>query len=98
MKTIYERVHEFLQQNPRARERKYKDEAIVFMLKGMYPYLETSTERIAFAQDYASYDRAWRKVLQDHEGLRGKDYGDKVVLEQEKILDLGYEVGNRKIP
>lgn len=95
MKTIYQEVQEFLQKYPRARERRYKDEALVFMLRGRYPYLETMTERISFAQDYASFDRAWRKVLQDHEGLRGKDYADKAVLEQEKQIDLGYEIGDR---
>ena len=39
------------------------------------------------------HDRAWRKVLEDNEHLRGRDYGDKKILEQEEQIDLGYAYG-----
>lgn len=51
----------------------------------------TESELIAFALRYESYERAWRAVTNDCVELRGKDYSDKIVLEQEKQLELGYE-------
>jgi hypothetical protein len=43
--------------------------------------------------DAASYDRQWRKLLAENESLRGSDYGDKKVLEDEKMVELGYQPG-----
>lgn len=37
-----------------------------------------------------SYDRAWRKVLEEREDLRGTDYQDKEKLENDKLVELGY--------
>lgn len=51
-----------------------------------------------FAEDYATYIRNWQLVLKENEDLRGEDYDDKDIVEQEKILELGFEVGyNEKI-
>ncbi len=54
-------------------------------------YLLTLLELAEFAMAYTSYDRAWRKVLEDHEELRGRDYSDKAMLEEKKLIELGYE-------
>lgn len=40
--------------------------------------------------EYATLDRAWRKVLQTNKKLRGNDYGMKDVLVQSKLEELGY--------
>lgn len=80
------------------RERKNKDEGIVNLLIRRYG-LQPAIDRreinkdgiVALVQDYATMDRAWRKVLEEREDLRGKDYGDKDRLEQEKMKQLGYK-------
>ena len=47
-----------------------------------------------FGARYSSYDRIWRKVLRENKDLRGEDYGEedgtKEILEQEKMLEMGY--------
>jgi hypothetical protein len=43
--------------------------------------------------EHATLDRTWRKVLQENPHLRGQDYDEKVILEQKKVLELGYEIG-----
>jgi len=61
--------------------------------------LETKTEPLTleemteFAIKFATYERAWRDVLADKENahLRGSDYDDKIRLEQEAQISLGYE-------
>ena len=86
---------------PKARERKMKDKAIVHMLVERYGFQEgvPVKELVNFVQDYATYDRAWRKILFENPGLRGTDYEDKERLEQERMIDLGYEPGyGSKLP
>ena len=39
----------------------------------------------------ASYDRNFRQVLQECPELRGSDYSDKQSLEEDKMLQLGYQ-------
>lgn len=91
----------YLKREPKARERRFKDRAIVNLLSKQYGWLmrliaETPAIKesvVRLVQDYASYDRAWRKLLADEENkhLRGSDYGDKVKYEQEKLVELGYD-------
>lgn len=38
-----------------------------------------------------SYVREWRACMKDYPTLRGSDYNDKTILEQEKQITLGYE-------
>jgi hypothetical protein len=92
--TKLEKVEALLTREPRARERKYKDNAIRQLLLERYPELKTIGKEtlIAALQDYASYDRAWRKVLQDIPSLRGSDYDDGHRLAVEKMDELGYNV------
>lgn len=57
---------------------------------------ETRANKRVFLEvltDILALDRAWRKVTEENEGLRGTDYGDKEVLEQEVQLALGYTPG-----
>lgn len=92
--TIYDKVKFFLEKNVKARERKFKDKAIVHMLYESYGIEKlgiTKEGLVQFVRDYASYDRMWRKVTKDNPSLRGSDYDDKEVLEQEKMLELEYE-------
>lgn len=97
---IYDKVKAFLVEYPRARERKFKNEAIVHILWQSHALDISGVSKTLLCvlfQDYASYDRAWRKVLEECPDLRGTDYGDKEILEQEKMLELDYEPGTRKL-
>lgn len=82
----------YLQAQPKARERKNKDRAIVNLLIKDNPQLALVDKDtlIKAIRDYTSYDRQWRKILDEHEALRGSDYGDKEQLEQEAQIALGY--------
>lgn len=53
----------------------------------------TLKEMSDFAIKYATFERAWRQVLQQEENkhLRGSDYSQGEILAQERELSLGYE-------
>ena len=91
-------VEKYLQNEPKFRERKNKDRGIVILLILRYPTLRNMGKNTltAVMQDYASMDRAWRKLLQENEYLRGKDYNEKEVLEQKKQIELGYTPGHHQ--
>lgn len=85
-----------LKDRPETRERKNKNKFVARMLQKKYPIeLETiSLQRMEdIVRDANSIDRAWRKALQDNPSLRGQDYEEKEVLEQEKMVELGYTPG-----
>ncbi len=92
---MYEEIKKHLKENIKVRERRNKNLFIAWLLSKKYgdnnviPF--TKIEDLIV--DAASYDRAWRKVLQDCPHLRGSDYVEKEVLEQEKQIQLGYEPG-----
>lgn len=96
-----ERVLQYLKNEPRFRERKNKNRGLVNLLMNMHPSLRQAVESgalkkdtiIDIVQEYTTMDRHWRQTLEHNETLRGSDYGDKEVLEQEKMLELGYEPG-----
>lgn len=94
-----EKLLDYLKIQPLARERKNKDRACINLLVKSYPSLAEINPKIlvSFVQDYGSMDRYWRQILLEQPELRGSDYDDKKILSQEKVLELGYEVGIRKI-
>lgn len=103
MITAKEKMLELLQQQPLARERKNKNRAIAYMLCRRYHITgELSPAKLEeIIVEAATLDRAWRQILQqdEYKHLRGKDYGDKEMLEQEKQIELGYEPGGQaKLP
>ena len=98
---IKDLVLQYLEKQPLFRERKNKDRGIVNILISRHYKLgeairtgvvskEFVTEMV---QEYASMDRAWRQALEHDPNLRGKDYDEKVRLEQEAELRLGYGPG-----
>lgn len=96
MITIYDTIKDHLENHPSARERRFKDRALIELLQEKYQGggMFFPTDKLAdFAHDFVSYDRIWRLILSENPELRGDDYKDKESLEQEKILNLGYEVG-----
>ena len=100
MTTIYDIIKTKLTDFPDFRERRFREKYLVKLALrscGLENKEETKNaltiqELADFAHTYTSYDRLWRKCLNENEHLRGKDYTpDKDRLEQETMLSLGYE-------
>jgi hypothetical protein len=91
-KTIIEK---YLEDNQDARERKHNNYAICSIIKERFDLFDIiSTDGlVSICKLYSTLDRTWRKILSEREDLRGSDYNDKEMLEQEKINELGYMVG-----
>ena len=82
---------DYLKKEPRARERKNKNRAIGNLMLEKYGIKELTREQCGdLIGEILSMDRQWRKILEDNESLRGKDYNDKDILEQEAQIKLGY--------
>lgn len=83
--THKDKVIEYLENEPRFRERRNKDRGIVNLLMRKYYDLNKAIETsliskdviVAIVQDYASMDRQWRKTLEERSELRGTDYDQK---------------------
>ena len=96
-----QQLKQFLEQHPKARERKHKNNAIAYFLRRDYPALDEIPINTLgeFVQAYNTADRMWRKLLDENEGLRGSDYEKKTQLSQNYQRNLGYEPGyNMKLP
>jgi hypothetical protein len=99
MSHLKKNVYDLLEKSIPFRERKNKDKGIVIILYNRYPVLKTSEIKmdimIEILKDYTTMDRAWRYILdKERSDLRGLDYAEKDKLEQDKMLDIGYEVGS----
>ena len=85
-------LKDYLEQEPRARERRNRNRAIANVLINTHNLsLDKSLVETLVAESL-TLDRTWRKLLQDNPHLRGTDYKDKDALEQERQISLGYEV------
>jgi len=89
---IYQTVKEYLEGEPRSRERHLRDRAMVNLLLVKYPSLKDIPKEtlIAFSQDFESYTREWRQVTRLNPHLRGRDYDTKKKVEERKLESLGY--------
>ncbi len=96
--THYDEIKGHLERNPAARLRRKKNRFLAWLLERKFNTQMgigvASLEDLLVAA--ASYDRAWRQVLQHEPQLRGADYGEKDEVEQEKELELGYQPGIKK--
>lgn len=96
--SIKQSIEEYLENEPKFRERRHKDRGIVNLLSRRYgSFRRVLVERIidkdtivAIVQDYATMDRAWRQALERNPGLRGADYDEKDELEAQRQRELGY--------
>ena len=89
-------VTQYLEAEPKARERKVRARAVFRILQRKYPNLEAITiDNCAdFIPEAESINRMIRKVQSEREELRGFDYGDKTELSQNYQLNvLNYEPG-----
>lgn len=87
-----ELIENYLEVEPRARERRFHKRAIVnVLLQNKYPKLKDIDKDllIDFCADFENGTRLWRDILQFREDLRGNDYTvDKKKLVQEKLIQL----------
>lgn len=92
---MFEEIKKELEKSPKARERQNKNRFLAWFLYKKW-HLDGRTPDIKMLElifvDYASYDRAWRQVLEKNPHLRGKDYDEKEALMKDKQLELGYNV------
>lgn len=92
-----EDLKQYLEEKPLARERQYKDRALVhFVLRQMHlkpseSSLTAVDDLIVFARMYTTADRSWRQILERYHHLRGSDYDEKDELVEKKLEDLGYK-------
>lgn len=97
--TLQNKVKEYLEYQPQARERKNRSRAVWNILtKKMYPQrnIESVSKELfdEYFVDIMSINRYILWVQQHYPELRGSDYEDKTNLEQKKKLELGYEPGH----
>lgn len=93
---MYERILDYLKQEPRARERALHQRGMVNLLLQDFPELNTipKDKLVDFCHSFESYCRIWRKVTEENVDLRGTDYNQndsKQILEERKMIELGYE-------
>lgn len=100
--TIYDEVVHYLENNPKFRERKYRGHLLCNLalratgLGNKYSRGEKLSvqEMCDFAVKFDSYRHAWTDVTKDVISLRGEDYEDKEMLEQNKLIEMGYTSGH----
>lgn len=84
-------LENYLEVQPKARERSNKYRTIANMLITMYQ-LDIPKETLTkIVDDSISLDRLFRKVLEDRPDLRGNDYSEKDKLEEQALIKLGYK-------
>lgn len=93
MNKSYDEVLDYLEKNVEARERKNKGRVIRVMLIKKYPALEAVPKDVMLKaiKSMETYDRSWRRVTRLNKHLRGKDYGRKHELVEQKLEELGYQ-------
>ncbi len=92
-KHVYADIEHDMKFYPQARERKNKNKYIARKLEKKHHTGVPESVLAEIVADVLGMDRGWRYVLQHNPKLRGTDYEDKKVLEQEKKGELGYQGG-----
>lgn len=91
--TLKKKVLEFLQKYPSGRERKNRARAIWYLLGK-----DDLLSKEEFIKDAFSEIQSINRLILWHQQhnpeLRGSDYNDKQKLEEETMLDLGYQPGH----
>ncbi len=89
-------LKDLLEQEPKARERKYKNRAIAKIIQSKYTIQISTSALQEIVGEVLTLDRSWRKTLEDNPHLRGTDYKDKDELEQKAMINLGFSVGHHQ--
>ena len=96
--SLKQTIKDYLEIEPKFRERRNKDRGITNLLLKRHPKLQnalqerflTKDDIVSICDEFASFDRLWRLALMENPKLRGADYEDKDHLEQEKMSEMGY--------
>lgn len=95
--TLQQKVKNYLEIEPRARERRNRARAVWNILEQNQSVSGGVLLKLNFIdfvfREIISINRLINKVQQDHAYLRGEDYNDKKHLQQQAQTELGYEVG-----
>ena len=85
----------FIKSNKKARERLFKNRTIAYIMQQKYfPLKGIPLDKLeSYVKIIGNSDRQWRKILEENEDLRGKDYNYKKIAEQKYQIELGYEAG-----
>ena len=81
---------ELLKKDTRTRERSNKNRTLAYLIRKNYNIEIDNGKMADIVGEILTRDREWRKILKENPELRGSDYSDKDMLEQEKMLELGY--------
>ena len=95
--TLQQQVKNLLETKIEARERKNRYRTIWYILFQNIPEKEVITKEMfidGMGKQVISTTRLICKLQKENVELRGTDYDDKEVLEQEKMLELGYNPGH----
>ena len=91
-KYMKDKILEYLENEPRFRERKNKNKGIANLINKKYKDIIPENLRDSIIDDILSADRYWRWWLEDGKrpDLRGKDYNTKNVIMSKAENKLGY--------
>ena len=91
-KYMKDKILEYLENEPRFRERKNKNKGIANLINKKYKDIIPENLRDSIIDDILSADRYWRWWLEDGKrpDLRGKDYNTKNVIMSKTENKLGY--------
>ncbi len=94
--TLKEQVKELLVNQPLARERRNRARAVWKILEIRHACTEIGKDKFLdpYFTEIQTINRLILNIQQYEPDLRGKDYADKKILEQEKMLELGYSPGH----
>lgn len=88
-------LYNFIKTNKKARERLYKNRTVAYIMQKKVPVLrDIPLDKLQnYVKEIGKLDRQWRKILEENEDLRGRDYKYKKIAEQKYQIGLGYEAG-----
>lgn len=93
--TLKQEVLKMLESYEPSRERVNRARSVWYILSNRtHKEILTKEDFLKHFKDIQSINRIILWHQQHNPNLRGKDYGDKDVLEQETMMDLGYEPGH----
>lgn len=91
---IKDRTSQCLEKFPESRERKNRARLVWWVLQQEESFKDMGKEMFCKLFSKAETISRWaRKIQAENVELRGKDYDDKELLEQEKQIEFGYEPG-----
>lgn len=94
---LKKKVYDIIVKYSEARERRNKSKVVAGLIKKDFPVLNVDYKLLAEILERAeTYDRYWRKILEENENLRGSDYKTKKRVVQRKQIELGYEPNYHK--